>query len=81
MYDNGTMKRIEERHKSFWDEFNKSQEQIKKNLAESEKLHEEINRELESIDSSNKKFEEGQASINAMLDSINDDLDRLLNDL
>ena len=81
MYDNGTMKRINERHKNFWDEYNSSQEQIKKNLAESEKLHEEINRELRSIDSSNKKFEDNQASIDAMLDSINDDLDRLLNDL
>lgn len=80
MYED-TMERINERHKNFWDEFNESQEQIKKNLAESEKLHEEINRELESIDSSNKKFEDNQASIDAMLDSINDDLDRLLNDL
>lgn len=44
------MESINERHKSFWDEFNKSQEQIQKNLAESENLQAEINKNFEELD-------------------------------
>ena len=48
MYED-IMESINERHKSFWDEFNKSQEQIQKNLAESENLQAEINKNFEGV--------------------------------